>query len=838
MLRYIFSKKKYIFFIIFNSLNFKKINASSDFFAESQNDKKMKECTCYFNKIYEINKNKEDLILRNELLKKNVENCKIEFDFFFEQQKRKHNYLSQLHEDRTQVNIDKRRIENEFKTIENKKLVVENRFCFFIGSVLFTFLSYKTQIDNDYMRNFIYSINGVIFLSFFLSLKNYYNEKNKDKTNNKSKELIELNDKLKEIEEKEAKEKESLKELEAKIEENMSTLKTNSEEISNKKKEIEIFNNNVNDMNNELEKLMKSDIELNVYRKVYDYFNHFNNASILSILFIDPFCDPIYKNELVFLFLQKFFSHLPDWINHISTFQKYFNVREQRVFNCEKLEENGLEENTSKEVLLGYDNIIKEMHSFYNNRFSGERNSNNLILHGPPGNGKTCLVKKSILHYLQNNNENENDCFYFLLNPFLITQESDFNDFIVQLKGLDRKKVFIFFDELDGIISTNAKNNLTAQFKTFINESNEKYKNVFIIGATNNFNLLDGGCIRDGRFDKKLEIGNPDMETRKAIIQNTLSKVVKEVEGKVEEVEAKVQLLFNFITSGESCCTTAKIVEDFFHSSDSTIDLKINLIQFIVKRFIDEVPIYFGFENNCSYENQKEILNKELKSFFYDISEDDLLMKIKDSDVQQGVSSNAILSSFFKPNLDYFIKRIPCLNEVDLEKRACERNLISLLIAEIKSLIVTMSQDSKKELIKNNEMLSGLFNDVLGNVVATMKKQTELIGEATIASIQEIKKVVTLLEQRNIECINNLHANDNIYKTDLENLYKENLSEQEEIFVGMCDRFQSEGREWYHFYQKEGKEAVDKYASSVFKDIELQLTKSVLNSVIDKKKNT
>ena len=50
--------------------------------------------------------------------------------------------------------------------------------------------------------------------------------------------------------------------------------------------------------------------------------------------------------------------------------------------------------------------------------------------------------------------------------------------------------------------------------------------NILVIGATNNFDILDPAAIRSGRFDYKIYVPLPDIKGREEIINLYLSKTV------------------------------------------------------------------------------------------------------------------------------------------------------------------------------------------------------------------------------------------------------------------------------------------------------------------------
>jgi len=157
----------------------------------------------------------------------------------------------------------------------------------------------------------------------------------------------------------------------------------------------------------------------------------------------------------------------------------------------------------------------------------GMQPSRGVLFYGPPGCGKT-LLAKAIANECQAN-------FISVKGPELLTMwfgESEANVRDIFDKARSAAPCVLFFDELDSIAKSRggsvgdaggAADRVINQVLTEMDGMGAK-KNVFIIGATNRPDIIDGAILRPGRLDQLIYIPLPDEASRKSILKSNLRK--------------------------------------------------------------------------------------------------------------------------------------------------------------------------------------------------------------------------------------------------------------------------------------------------------------------------
>ena len=144
-----------------------------------------------------------------------------------------------------------------------------------------------------------------------------------------------------------------------------------------------------------------------------------------------------------------------------------------------------------------------------------------ILLYGPPGTGKT-LIAKALAKMTESN-------FISIKGPELLSKwvgESEKGIREIFRKARQAAPCIIFLDEIDALVprrsngssGSHVTENVVSQILTEI-DGLEELHNVLIIGATNRLDIVDEALLRPGRFDRIIEVPNPDAKGRQHIFE-------------------------------------------------------------------------------------------------------------------------------------------------------------------------------------------------------------------------------------------------------------------------------------------------------------------------------
>ncbi len=152
----------------------------------------------------------------------------------------------------------------------------------------------------------------------------------------------------------------------------------------------------------------------------------------------------------------------------------------------------------------------------------GIRPVRGILLYGPPGTGKTLLAKAAATESEAN--------FIAVRGPELLSKwvgESEKGIREIFRKARQAAPSIIFFDEIDAIAPgrTGGDSDGSRVTEKIVNtlltemDGMQSLKDVVVIAATNRPDIIDAALLRPGRFDKLIQIPQPDESARRDILK-------------------------------------------------------------------------------------------------------------------------------------------------------------------------------------------------------------------------------------------------------------------------------------------------------------------------------
>lgn len=149
---------------------------------------------------------------------------------------------------------------------------------------------------------------------------------------------------------------------------------------------------------------------------------------------------------------------------------------------------------------------------------------NGILLFGPPGCGKTFIVKKLSEELGYN---------FIELNPSSVSTPYVHGAVgnigkVFEMARLQSPSI-IFIDEIEGLVPKREELSSSADIKKEeINEfllqlNNAGQNRILVVGATNRPHMIDTAILRSGRMDKRIYVGPPDYDAREEMFKICLS---------------------------------------------------------------------------------------------------------------------------------------------------------------------------------------------------------------------------------------------------------------------------------------------------------------------------
>ena len=234
-----------------------------------------------------------------------------------------------------------------------------------------------------------------------------------------------------------------------------------------------------------------------------------------------------------------------------------------------------------------------------------------ILLHGPSGTGKTLLAKAVATQSEAN--------FVSVRGPELLSKwvgESERGIREIFKRARQSSPCVVFFDEIDSIAPIRGAGGETAVTERVVSQllteldGMENMHGVVVLAATNRADMIDPALLRPGRFDKIIQVPNPDKDSRKRILEINAEKIPIGDDVDMEKIAEITDGMSGADTSSIANTAVSLVIHEFLDKhpdvkdvEKSSIEAKVTMKHFeeAVKKVREQKDLKMGEKLVASY---------------------------------------------------------------------------------------------------------------------------------------------------------------------------------------------------------------------------------------------
>ena len=234
-----------------------------------------------------------------------------------------------------------------------------------------------------------------------------------------------------------------------------------------------------------------------------------------------------------------------------------------------------------------------------------------ILLHGPSGTGKTLLAKAVATQSEAN--------FVSVRGPELLSKwvgESERGIREIFKRARQSAPCVVFFDEIDSIAPIRGAGGETAVTERVVSQllteldGMENMHGVVVLAATNRADMIDPALLRPGRFDKIIQVPNPDKDSRKRILEINAEKIPIGDDVDMDKIAEITDGMSGADTSSIANTAVSLVIHEFLDKhpdvkdvEKSSIEAKVTMKHFeeAVKKVREQKDLKMGEKLVASY---------------------------------------------------------------------------------------------------------------------------------------------------------------------------------------------------------------------------------------------